>query len=118
MTFMYKDNQYEMAETLRVAYKIQEINGHKPYTQVFKEMGDMPVEKQIKILYAAFELANPGVASELEFREYCLDNMGMEQFTDAISELIEALMYHGLSPEEIKAKKAKAEAAEAAETAK
>lgn len=108
MIFNYKGKEYEMAETLRVAYKIQELNNHKPYTQVFKEMGDMPIEKQIGILFAAFDLANPGVASALEFREYCLDTLGMDQFTTALEDLVSSLMNHGLSQEEIEAKKAKA----------
>lgn len=117
MTFMYKGHKYEMAETLRVAFKIQELNKHKPYTQVFKEMGDMPIEQQIKILYAAFDLANPGVASELEFRDYCLDNLGMEQFTQALEDLVDSLMNHGLSKEEIEAKKAEAAASQEKEKA-
>lgn len=112
MIFNYKGQDYEMAETLRVAYKIQELNNHKPYTQVFKEMGEMTIERQIKILYAAFSLANPGVASELEFQNYCLDNMGMEQFTSALEELVNALMNHGLPKEEIEAKKAAAAASQ------
>lgn len=111
MVFKFKDEEYEMRETLRVAYAIQTANGHKPYSKVFAEMGDMPIESQIGVLYVSFNLQNPNVATKQEFLDYCLDNYGLDGIMEKLTELMDGIMYFGLSPEEKAAKKAK-EAAE------
>lgn len=111
MTFNYKGVDYEMKDTLRVCYAIQASNNHKPYKQVFEEMGDMPIESQIDVLYASFNLANPGVAKSQEFRDYVMDEMGLNKFQETLGQLMDALMYHGMSPEEIATKKTQQEAA-------
>lgn len=111
MTINYKGNEYQLAETLRVAYRIQSLNGHKAYTKVFQEMADMPLEKQVEILYAAFDIANPGVATKQDFLDYYLDNYGMDTFMELLEQLMDAIMYHGVPEDQKAAKKAKLEAA-------
>lgn len=112
MTFNYQGTEYELAESLRVSYMIQTKNNHKPYSEVFQELGNMPLEKQIQVLYIAFNIKNPGIASEQEFLNYCLDDsgMGLDSFSELIGNLVEALMYPGLSKEEREQKKAQREA--------
>lgn len=105
MLFNFKDQEYPMSDTLRVAYKMQSAFGHKPYMSIFSSMGELPVEKQIQILFIAFDMANPGKTTQLEFTEYCLDNLGMQQFMDALEELMDSIMYRGLTPEERARKK-------------
>ena len=70
---------YTLDTTLRVAYKVQGMNNHKPYSKVFEELGDMLLEKQIEILYAAFQIANPEFARE--FTQNMFFNYYLEHFT-------------------------------------
>ena len=71
------DKEFPLATNLRVAYKVQGQHNHKPYTAVFQSIGDMTIEDQIDILYAAFTVANPDMAltmTQKNFLNYCLDN--------------------------------------------
>lgn len=63
--------EYSLATNLRVAYELQGCNNHKPYTEVFKEIGDMTLEKQLEMLYVAFKVANPDVALTLSKNDFC-----------------------------------------------
>lgn len=44
---------FELATNLKVAYKVQNYNNHKPYLQIFENLDKMYVEEQIDIIYAA-----------------------------------------------------------------
>lgn len=87
--------EYPLAATLRVAYKIQGQHNHKPYSDVFSGVGKMPLEQQINILYAAFQVANPEASQTInqqKFLDYCLDNMKLKAMLEMIGELIKGIM--------------------------
>ena len=95
LTVKIRDVEYPLATTLRVAYKIQGQHNHKPYTEVFKQIGDMHVEDQIGIMYAAFECANPQEALKLkrkEFEEYYLDNYNLKDLMGQLQGVIKGIM--------------------------
>lgn len=87
--------EYPLAKTLRVAYKIQGQHNHKPYTEVFKGIGDMHLEDQIGILYAAFECANPAEIHKIKrqnFLEAYLDTYNLKEMMDHIQQVIKGIM--------------------------
>lgn len=87
--------EYPLATTLRVAYKVQGQNGHKPYTEIFSQMGNMPIEKQIGILYAAFEVANPTAIFEIthqKFLDYYLDNYNVSVIMGQMKEVVSGIL--------------------------
>lgn len=101
--------EYTLSDKLRVAYKLQEVNNHRPYTEIFKGLGGMPLEKQIEFVWIAFNMANPDMESiskpgtkmsQKEFQDYCLDNIGLSLIMDLIKDIMDGIMYTGLSPEE------------------
>ena len=84
---------YPLATTLRVAYKVQGQHNHKAYSKVFAEIGDMALEDQINILFAAFQVANPEVKmSAKEFLDYYLDNFNLKVVMDQVKEIIQGIM--------------------------
>lgn len=94
-TIMFKGTEYPLATTLRVAYKIQGQNDHKPYMQIFEGMFEMTIEKQIGMLYAAFACANPTEAKtvkEQEFVDYCLDNMNLTEMMTILRDVSEGIL--------------------------
>lgn len=100
-------SEYPLSTKLRVAYALQEKNNHKPYISLFEGIDEMPIEKQIQMIYISFQLANPEASiSEKDFLNYFLDNYGVQYIMNLVKEIIEGVMYNGLSPEEIAAKKA------------
>lgn len=85
--------QYELATTLRVAYKVQGQHNHKAYSKVFAEMGDMTLEDQIGILFVAFQVANPEVKmSQTEFLNYYLDTFKMKEVLNQLKQVIQEIM--------------------------
>lgn len=100
-TININGEDFQLATTLRVAFKIQGQNEHKPYARVFQELTDLPVEKQIDMLYASFICANPEqtkVMTDKEFRDYCFDNMTIKDLMDLLQQVIKGIM--GISDEE------------------
>ena len=86
---------YVLATTLRVAFKVQSMNEHKPYSEVFQEVAEMPVEKQIDVLYAAFSIGNKEKIFEITqqvFRDYCLDNITAKELMDLLQGVIQGIM--------------------------
>jgi len=95
LTVKINNVEYPLATTLRVAYKIQGQHNHKPYTEVFKSIGDMTLEDQIGILYAAFECANPneiGMIKRQTFLDSYLDNYNLKIMMDQIQDIIKGIM--------------------------
>lgn len=95
--------EYPMATTLRVAYEVQGQHNHKPYAEVFKDIGNMVVEQQIDILFASFKCANPEIAAEgkvksidtitkQKFRDYYLDNYNLKDLMDQLQAIVKGIM--------------------------
>lgn len=87
--------EYELSTKLRVAYKVQGQNGHRAYTEIFSEIGDMPIEKQIAVLYAAFEVANPDQAkfvTSQKFLDWYLDNYNVASIMDQLQDVMSGIL--------------------------
>lgn len=84
---------YNLATTLRVAYKVQGQHNHKAYSKVFAEIGDMSLEDQIGILFASFQVGNPEVKmTQAQFLDYYLDNYNLKILMDQVKEVIQGIM--------------------------
>lgn len=104
--------EYELATTLRVAYKVQGQHNHKPYSKVFSDIGDMCIEDQIGILFCAFQVGNPdNIMSKQSFVDYYLDNMNLKQIMDQLKAVIQEITGFEDAPEQNQATSQK-EAAE------
>lgn len=95
--------EYTLANTLRVAYKIQGQHNHKPYTEVFRGIGEMTLEDQIGILYAAFECANPVEAHSIKRNDFLnsyLDSYNLKIMMEHINDVIKGIMGEDFFEEE------------------
>ena len=69
--------EYQLACNLRVAYVLQNQHNHESYSSILSRVGEMPLEQQIDVIYAAFQIANPETAKTFTremFRMYVLDH--------------------------------------------
>ena len=83
---------YELATSLRVAYRVQGQHNHKPYSEVFSNIGQMKIEDQIGILYCAFQVANPNVLmTKQAFIDYYLDHMNLKQIMTQLKSVIQEI---------------------------
>lgn len=93
MEVIIHGTEYTLATTLRVAYKVQGQHNHKAYSKIFAEIGDMTLQDQIGILYAAFQVANPeSKMTKDEFMNYYLDNYNLKVVMDQVKEIIQGVM--------------------------
>ena len=77
LTINLNGNEYPMACNLRVAYTLQNQHNHESYSSILSRVGEMPLEQQIDVVYAAFQIANPDTAKTFTremFRMYVLDH--------------------------------------------
>lgn len=94
VTIIYNEKEYNLATTLRVAYAVQGQHNHKPYTEVFQQIGNMTLEDQIAILYAAFVCANKEEAKSItrqNFLDYYLDNYTLSDVMGQLQAVIEGI---------------------------
>ena len=100
LTVKFKDNEYPLATTLRVAYRIQGQHNHKPYAEVFKSVGDMTLEDQIGIIFASFicgsrfDLEAQKVTRN-DFLEEFLDNYTLTEMMGMLQEIIKGIVGEG-----------------------
>ena len=79
LTINLNGNEYPLACNLRVAYVLQNQHNHESYSSILSRVGEMPLEQQIDVVYAAFQIANPETAKTFTremFRMYVLDHDG------------------------------------------
>lgn len=94
--------EYPLATTLRVAYLVQGQHNHKPYAEVFKDIGDMTIEDQIGIIYCAFKCANADstvVIPKQSFIDYYLDNFTLREVLNQLQEIVKGIMGEDLIEE-------------------
>lgn len=94
--------EYELSTKLRVAYKAQGQNGHKPYSEIFSQLDSMTIEKQIAILYCAFEVANPTAIFEItsqKFLDWYLDNCDVSTIMSQLQDVIGGIIGQDLKAE-------------------
>ena len=96
--------EYPLATTLRVAYLVQGQHNHKPYTEVFKDIGDMSIEDQIGIIYCAFKCANTDstvIMPKQNFIDYYLDNFTLKEVINQLQEIVKGIMGEDLIEESV-----------------
>lgn len=89
------EQEYALSNKLRVAYRVQGQHDHKPYTEVFSGVGDMPIEDQIGIIYESFWCANPEVRDKIsrqQFLEEYLDKYDVKTLMEQLREIIQGIM--------------------------
>lgn len=87
--------EYALSNKLRVAYRVQGQHDHKPYTEVFSGVGDMPIEDQIGVIYESFWCANPEVRDKIsrqQFLEEYLDKYDVKSLMEQLREIIQGIM--------------------------
>ena len=96
-TVKFKEKEYPVATTLRVAYRIQAQHNHKPYAEIFKGIGDMTLEDQVGIIYESFLCGsrydlNVQNIKRTEFLEDFLDNYTLSEMMNMLQEVIKGIV--------------------------
>ena len=90
--------EVELSEKLNTALQVQKRFG-KPYLKAIKEISNFSVEELVGFLTCGLKGMKPD-----EFKELIIENCGLSQLYDFVSNLAMAIQYPGLSEEEIEKK--------------
>ena len=108
-----QDKDIQLATSLRVIYELKNMMGCKTLQAAIKQVSQLDIDSQIKLLYAAYKYGGnlpEDLLSETEFTGLILDNLGMIKIGNLLTDIVDGFMYAGLTEEEKeRAKKATAE---------
>jgi hypothetical protein len=82
-----KDKKYDIDDTLEVAYEMQ-TDFDKPYTEVFAGMKRSYLQDQIKVIYTAFRILNPGVFTYEQFFKLVLKEWNLNVILDKVNTIM------------------------------
>ena len=104
LTINLNGNEYPLACNLRVAYVLQNQHNHESYSSILSRVGEMTLEQQIDVVYAAFQIANPETAKTFTremFRMYVLDHdeFNASVILNIIKDIISGILGKKLSDE-------------------
>ena len=94
VTTLINGQEYELSTKLIVAYKIQGCHNHKPYLEIFQDVAKMTLERQIEILFVAFQVANPEIArtfNQQAFLTYYLENFNLKLVMKQLQAVIKGI---------------------------
>lgn len=100
---------YYCATTLRVVYSLKESKGLKSFQEALNTLSKLDSDEQLDLLYTAYKCdkRNGECLDKDTFIDLILDECGVFKLTNIVEELIDGLLYSGLSQEETQEKKAK-----------
>lgn len=88
------ERQFVLSEKILTAKNIQKCFA-KPFLKVVKSIGDMDIDQHIAFLACGLK-----DGSSEEFKQVMLENAGLSEIVEAVTELTLAIQYPGLSEEE------------------
>ena len=107
-----KNEQLELATSLRVAFALRDMCGAKNLQEAIQSISGLDIEGRIDLMYAAYRAGSGKDIvkyTKEEFKEAILDEFGLFALTNVINQLMDGILYSGMSEEEIAAKKLEVE---------
>ena len=103
---MVEFNKMHFSTSIAVLFKIKTEKGHQTLQETYNFLMKTELDTQIEVLRVAYNIAEQANVNTDEFLALIAENgIGFILITQLFSELLEKLMYSGLSKEEIEAKK-------------
>lgn len=95
------------SDTLEVLFTLRQSRGCKTIQETYKILENSDIDTILEVLLASYNAAHHGAEVILDqFVSILSENkIGFVRLTDAYSKVVEALMFNGLSPEEIAERK-------------
>lgn len=99
-------NNINFDTTIRVLFKIKEKKGHKTLQETYKYLGnpEMEIDNILDVILISYNIANKDKPlSEDELQElFASNNIGFGKISLIYKEVIEAIMFDGMTEEERK----------------
>lgn len=95
------------SDTLEVLFALRQNRGCRTIQDTYKILENTDMDTVLEVLLASYNAAHHGAEVSLEaFVSILAENkIGFVKLTDAYAKVVEALMFNGMSPEEIEERK-------------
>ena len=103
---MVKVGNMEFASSIGVLYALKEANGCKTLQETYKLFESADMDAMIEILRVSYNKQNKvNLTTDQFINKLEEEGIGFLYVADIFQKVVEALMYDGLTPEQIEAKK-------------
>lgn len=95
------------SDTLEVLFALRQSRGCKTIQETYKILENTDMDTVLEVLLASYNAAHHGAEVTLDaFVTILAENkIGFVKLTDAYQKVVEALMFNGMTPEEIEERK-------------
>lgn len=95
------------SDTLEVLFTLRQSRGCKTIQETYKILENTDLDTILEVLLASYNAAHHGNETTLEGLVGILaeNKIGFVKLTDAYARVVEALMFNGMTPEEIEERK-------------
>lgn len=95
------------SDTLEVLFTLRQSRGCRTIQETYKILENTDMDTMLEVLLASYNAAHHGSEVSLDaFVSILAENkVGFVKLTDAYAKVVEALMFNGMSPEEIEERK-------------
>ena len=104
---MINYNGVSFSDTLEVLFALRQSHGCKTLQETYKILERTDMDTIFEVLLASYNAAHRGAEVSTEaFTSILAENkIGFVKLTDAYAAVVEAIMFNGMSPEEIAERK-------------
>lgn len=97
----------KFSDTLEVLFVLRQSRGCKTIQETYKILENTDMDTMLEVLLASYNAAHRGCEVDLDGLVMVLaeNKIGFVKLTDAYAKVVEALMFNGMSPEEIEERK-------------
>lgn len=97
----------EFADSLEVLFKLKELKGHKTVQETYRILEGTEIDGMFATLHAAYNCAHKN--QELTYDQFIAllasKNLGFLKVSEAYGELVNALMFGGMTEQEVEERK-------------
>ena len=100
-------NNIKFSDTLEVLFTLRQSRGCKTIQDTYKILENTDIDTILEVLLASYNAAHHGNETDLDGLVKILaeNKIGFVLLTDVYAKVVEALMFNGMSPEEIEERK-------------
>ena len=103
---MIKVNEMKFATNLGVLFALKEEHKLKTLQETYQLLEQTDIDLIFEVLCISYNKANKVNMSQDEFAEFLANNnIGFIKMTSFFKDIVEDLMFNGMSPEEVEAQK-------------
>ena len=103
---MVQLDNLKFSTSFGVLYELKNVKGHQTINETYKALESEDVDNILEVMRISYNKANKVNLSEDDFVELLDEhNLGFVKVAEGYAKLVEAIMFNGMTPEEVEERK-------------